>query len=328
MKKLVLTLSVLMIAASIFAAPFNLSGRFEGGYKMVVDKDGNVTWGSQRTAGADARIAALSIADENDLWKLGLRLTASSTTSSSYNWGANLTANLAKAFELDEKYSLSYTIGRNCSTTLTSVYKDSSSTYDDGTGINATYSSLIAFGYEGYNLEFIGDPISKTFGVGANAAIVDGVKLSVGFLKDATNFGSSVGNVISVATDIDVQKLAGLDFSIGASAYADITLKDDDSVATDVLAEVYAGYDKVSGYVEYRYIDEKNGLEVSAGYQVLNNLKLSAAAEITDLENTKDTLTVSAGAVYKLGGLEYHIEPKYAFGSKTFTLPVYVRLNF
>ena len=335
MKKLVLTLTVLALAVTtLVAAPFNLSGRFEGGYALTVDKDGNTTYSSKRDAEGNARIAALSLSDENNLWTLGLRLGKDSVTNGdTYNWGADLTVNLTNVFatkDIKLPVDLSYKIGRNASTTLTSVYKDSNSSYDGGTGIESKYSSKVAIAYNKLvALEVIGDPLTKTIGVGANSTPVDGVKVSAAYLHNAKSaFGvTGINNIISLATDVNVAKLAKLDFDLGVSAYTDILLKKDTDAKIGVLAEVYGGYKAISGYVEYKNFDSVNWMKASVSYKVIDDLTLSAAYTLGDFSKADTTSKISAGAVYKLGGVEYHVEPAYTFKGD-FTLPVYVRLNF
>ncbi len=331
-KNLILALTILLIAAvSLSAAPLNLSGRFEGGYTLDVNKDGDVSFGTKREAKKDARIASLTLGDEAELWSLNLRLYENSTTDNSYNWGGALTVDFTKTLAIQNinlPVTLKYTIGRNASTGITSVYKDSNSTYDGETGLNSKYASKVEVGYDKYiSVDLIGDPTTKTFGIGANSNPIDGVKVAGGFLYDATSDFGAKGNIINFSADVDIAKLAGLDFSLGASAYTDIILVKDADTAFGVYAEVYGGYEAFDAYVEYRNNNKINGMKAEVGYKVIDDLKLSAAYEVTNFEKIDTTSTISAGIVYTLGGIEYHVEPSYTIGG-SFSLPLYVRLNF
>ncbi|MBJ2357698.1 hypothetical protein JF818_14910, partial [Sphaerochaeta sp. S2] len=181
-KKFVLTLAlVLMVAAAVVAAPLEVSGSFEGGYKFTFEDDGDK---KIEKAGDQASIDAVA-AFTGDFWKLSL---AGGAVMFDNDMEATLEVYLDKA--LAEQgvdmgdVSLKYAIGNKKNLKPSDVYGDSNDAVAELEMLGNTYSALVTLGYADLvTVEFGADPTdatNKPIMAGVKVMPVDGVSAAFG----------------------------------------------------------------------------------------------------------------------------------------------------
>lgn len=317
-KKFVLTLAlVLMVAATLVAAPLDVSGDFKAGYKLTFSPNG--------IAALDATEAqANAVTVSGDFWSMEF---GTITFTGGNDDTGNLTVYLDKALAAQGvdmgDISLKYTIG-NMGTAIkpSDVYTDSNDKVVE-LAMAAIYASKVTLGYSDMvTVEFAADPVNTTdkpILLGATFAPVDGVKAAVGY-TNLTADGNK-GGVTGSAT-ADLAALAGLDFGLIVSA---IDVYDFNTTNNALYAEVKGSVEDIAAWVEYQNIAGTSNLKAKATYSGIENTSVYAAVTLTDLSSI--TTLIEGGASYKMGGVTYALDAGYTVNG-SFTLSPSVAVAF
>ena len=338
-KKFVATLAlVLLVVVSLTAAP-TFSGRFRQGYKFTFAEGADPTITAWKTE--EAKLV-MKIADENGLWTVNFKATGN--LDSNDKWSANASVNLGKllgtaGLDLGD-FGIVASIGANTRMTALSAYNDVTGNElyklrNDGKEsiqLAMNYGKLVKF-------NVAGDPTNtgRSLVVSALVAPVDGVSVSVGYAHNATfnNTTYTAKNVIGGAVNVDVAKLAGLDFKLGVSAYDNYALKENNLTRNTFAANVNGGVKEVDGFVEFVMLNEiansttsLYGLNTQVNLNLVKNLGLDVYFNIADLTKVGDTFTVGGDASYKLSGVEFAMNLEYAKATKAFSVTPKVIIVF
>ncbi|MGE4585561.1 MAG: hypothetical protein AB7C91_13000 [Sphaerochaeta sp.] len=336
-KKFVLTLAlVLMVAATLVAAPIELSGYFKTGYTLSLASGAN----SVTTNGAP-QVSLNNLALTGDFWKISFDDMVASGTPISFDGDnqlnkATATIYLDKALAAEGvdlgDMAVTATIGNKTSLGGLSVYSNSrddlsslsmkSGEADSSAfGVQLDKGSLFSV-YAGADIAAF-DTANKAIVLSAKAAPVDGVKAAVAYTNiDAASAKGSVAGSVTV----DVAALAGLDFGLVASAY-DVFLFTPET--NKLYVEVNGSYDKVSAWAEYRIVGKVNDLKVSASYSGIEKVGLSAYVVLGDItKQVAMTTEIGAGANYTMGGVKYALDAAYTTSNKTLALKPTVKISF
>ena len=271
MRRILTIALVALVAASLFAG-VTTKGYVQGAARF------------EKLDGADAVLfvedtdnkAEVSITDENKVW--GTTLTAQDKNFKSKSW-----VDVMKLAQVDTDFNAKLILLTGNKLSTLSAYKNNAdeSNYwrlrndmSNGTGVNAE------IGYGKYVKAQAGFQIWQgtvtkvnredkiSFFTSILVTPIDGVKASAGY--GIYDFDSKKDAFV-VAADVDVAKLAGLDFTFGAGvAYrkADAVPNgkwagNDDGILT---AQVYGDYAGVNAYAEMTFLDAKE-LKLGAAYQ-------------------------------------------------------------
>lgn len=341
-KKFVATLAlVLLVVVSLAAAP-TFSGRFRQGYTFTFAEgaDPAITeWKSE-----EAKLI-IKFADDNGLWTIDLKTTG--PLNSNDKWGANASINLGKLLgaagvDLGD-FGMTASIGANTKMTALSAYNDVTGNEYYKLKNNGKASAQLAMNY-GKLVKFnvAGDPTNagRSVVVSALTEPVEGVSVSVAYARNAwigDNFDSdyTAKNMIGGAVNVDVAKLAGLDFKLGVSAYDNYALKENSVSYNSLAANVNGGVEKVDGFVEFlmnNVISDSSTSNYAMNTQVnlnlVKNLGLDVYFNIANLEKTGDTFSVGGDVSYKLSGVEFAMNMEYAKASKSFAVTPKVIIVF
>ena len=248
MKKILTILLVAILAsATLFAV--DISGRFRAGYTFNFNDGVTVTpWKAK-----EAKFT-IKVSDDAGIWTINLKdwgeidlsedpdKVGVGSLDSNDKFGANLSLNMAallaaNGVEMGD-VSLSVNIGANTRMTALSAYNDVTGDELFKLKNDGKYSTEIAVGYgDLIQTKIAVDPTSAVtkkmpLVISAMTTPVDGVSLSVGYAYNgymytakATPWGKTEGAVdhgVTVATNVNVGTLAGLDFDLGVTAYDNI----------------------------------------------------------------------------------------------------------
>ena len=229
MKKILTILTVALLACStVFAAAVNLSGEFEGGYKFLFsDGEYSATTQDGKTEGK----VTLKFTDDAGIWTVNVKGLA--TLDSGNALKANLSLNLAALMAANGvdlgDVSLALSLGANDKMTALSAYNDVTGDELYKFKNDGLYSTELAVGYgDLIQTKIAVDPkvVGSKFALVASALTkpVDGVAVSVayahnGYFKLSDETEKTPENAASVAADINVGTLAGLDFDLGVTVY-------------------------------------------------------------------------------------------------------------
>ncbi|MDD3423671.1 hypothetical protein [Sphaerochaeta sp.] len=355
-KKFVLTLAlVLMVAASIVAAPIELKGSIKAGYEMTFNPNG-----IKALDATELNVSGLSLT--GDFWKVAVGADYLKFGKDDYNKGT-LTIYLTKALAEQGMdmgdLTVDLAIGNMGTLSGPSVYSDPNGSVGDNNykvRMAGAYSTSVTVGYTDLLSVYFGtSPVDsaktadfaldssvdgkKSVVVGATVAPVTGVKVAVAYANYAQNNFQKVDKDPSAKTDmiatydedgsfggsavVDVAALADLDFTLTASV-ADVYFLGQKK--NNLLAAVSAGFGDIDAYAEYQMFDKTNNLIGKVSYNGIENVGLNAKLTLADLTGTLKT-TIGAGASYAMGGVTYALDGSYEVDG-AFTLKPSVKVSF
>ncbi|HAP56821.1 MAG TPA: hypothetical protein DCR02_03320 [Sphaerochaeta sp.] len=311
-KKFVLTLAlVLMVAASLMAAPVELKGSFKAGYKFTFENPIKIA-GAFNDGSNQVVIDALSVS--TDFWKVSISDAGSFFKDTTGNITLYLDKALAEEGVDMGDVSLSVVLGNKSTMDALSVYSDPDGTYDLAAGklqMTGALSTGVTIGHAKLGSAYIAfDPLNASRNLLASVKVtpVDGISATFGWAKKTA---ASVDGAINGSVKVDVAALADLDMALTASA---IALYDLDDKNVELLAAANTEIEGIGLWAEYTNLTKKNGLGVGASYDVNDKLSVSGSFRATDLAAIKTTYSVSASASYGLfGGATYDLGLGYAY---------------
>ena len=340
MKKILTILTVALLACStVFAAAVNLSGEFEGGYKFLFsDGEYSATTQDGKTEGK----VTLKFTDDAGIWTVNVKGLA--TLDSGNALKANLSLNLAALMAANGvdlgDVSLALSLGANDKMTALSAYNDVTGDELYKFKNNGKYSTELAVGYgDLIQTKIAIDPVTtvtegeeKTpgkFSLVASALTkpVDGVAVSVayahnGYFKLSGGAEKTPENAASVAADINVGTLAGLDFDLGVTVYDNFGWQKDAS-DNAFAAAVYGGVDVVDAFFEFR-MDNVTvaketattlGMKTQVNLNVIENVGLDVYFTIGDFDNVEGSYTVGGDVSYTISGVKFAGKLNYEAGA-------------
>ena len=339
MKKILTIALVAVLAATSVFAGVNFSGGIKTGYALTWNKDGDFAayqYGSDKT---DTNMAELdlAVADENGLWNAtlngGVSLNGDDYISGSLTLDAAkiLSAALNKDLPVSAKLSL---VGPNNNIAGLRAYSNKSGNNYDRlrTGSDSLKTNVVVAYENLVQVQFAVAPklagstaakAENTFVTSALFVPVDGVKASVDY-----GFNSDFGykHAVAGAVNVDIAKLADLDFTIGVAASDKYGAKDSDNFKNIVAVEVYGNVKDISLNAEYALTSAKtdggdttntHGLHLGADFSALvENAKLDAYFGSKDLKNFSDKWYVGGDVGYKLSGITLNLGVEYNKGGQ------------
>ena len=355
MKKILTILLVAILAsATLFAV--DISGRFRTGYVFSFKDGVTVTpWKGNDTDGApgEAKLT-VKISDDAGIWTINLKALNDGSLDSNDKLDANLSLNMAalladNGVDLGD-VSLSLSVGANSKMTALSAYNDVSGDELFKLKSNGSYSTELAVGYgDLIQTKIAVDPTSAVtkempIVVSAMTTPVEGVSVSAGYtyngyiamhqtwwktvqpddwdpskpFEPEDLSAHAVDHGVTVATDVNIGTLAGLDFDLGVTAYDNIGFIAKDTFNT-FAAAVYGGVDVVDAYFEFRMDNTKIadvfGMKSQVNFNVVENLGLDVFFNIGNFEKVGDTFEVGGDVSYTVSGVEFAANLKYAGGA-------------
>ena len=340
MKKILTILTVALLACStVFAAAVNLSGEFEGGYKFLFsDGEYSATTQDGKTEGK----VTLKFTDDAGIWTVNVKGLA--TLDSGNALKANLSLNLAALMAANGvdlgDVSLALSLGANDKMTALSAYNDVTGDELYKFKNNGKYSTELAVGYgDLIQTKIAVDPVTTVttekgkeageFSLVASALTkpVDGVAVSVayahnGYFKLSDETEKTPENAASVAADINVGALAGLDFDLGVTVYDNFGWQKDAS-DNAFAAAVYGGVDVVDAFFEFR-MDNVTvaketattlGMKTQVNLNVIENVGLDVYFAIKDFDNVEGSYTVGGDVSYTISGVKFAGKLNYEAGA-------------
>ena len=328
-KKFVLTLAlVLMVAATLTAAPLEIGGEFSASRKFTFDPN---------TVTPKSLIELKTISVSGDFWKLsidrgylvlGSDLIADGVTFDEMNGKVDIYLDKALAAQgLDMgDITLTLGVGNKKNSNILSVYGDPNDSLDDFgylrmVGVAAMGTTELTVGYTdmltvkaGLNFDS-----AAPFVVSAKVAPVDGVVATVGF-SNSVALGDTKGG-IGGSVKVDVAALAGLDFDLYASAYDYYHIDAKDNF---LFATVGGGYADIAVDAEF-VMTGTNDLKFNASYSGIENVGISAGLDLIDLSDI--AVAVSGAVDYTMGGVKYKLKAAYDDVAK-FSLTPSVTIKF
>ncbi len=356
MKKILTILLVAILAsATLFAV--DISGRFRAGYEFKFKDGVDVTpWKSK-----EAKFT-IKVSDDAGIWTINLKdwgeidlsenpdKVGVGSLDSNDKFGANLSLNMAallaaNGVEMGD-VSLSVNIGANTRMTALSAYNDVTGDELFKLKNDGKYSTEIAVGYgDLIQTKIAVDPTSVVtkkmpLVISAMTTPVEGVSLSVGYAYNGYMYLASitpegwvdskgklttegvVDHGVTVATNVNVGTLAGLDFDLGVTAYDNIGFTGKNTY-NNFAAAVYGGVDVVDAYFEFRMDNTKIadvatnvfGMKTQVNFNVVENLGLDVFFNIGNFEKVGDTFEVGGDVSYTVSGVEFAANLKYAGGA-------------
>ena len=332
MKKILTILTVALLACStVFAAAVNLSGEFEGGYKFLFsDGEYSATTQDGKTEGK----VTLKFTDDAGIWTVNVKGLA--TLDSGNALDANLSLNLAALMAANGvdlgDVSLALSLGANKQMTALSAYNDVTGDELYKFKNDGKYSTELAVGYgDLIQTKIAVDPkvVGSKFALVASALTkpVDGVAVSVayahnGYFKLSDGAEKTPENAASVAADINVGTLAGLDFDLGVTVYDNFGWQKDAS-DNAFAAAVYGGVDVVDAFFEFR-MDNVTvaketattlGMKTQVNLNVIENVGLDVYFAIGDFDNVEGSYTVGGDVSYTISGVKFAGKLNYEAGA-------------
>jgi len=301
-KKFVLTLAlVLMVAASLMAAPLEITGEFSASKPFTFDP----------TAVAPASAVKLSkVSASTDFWKVSI-----DGGFVSLDGGMTGVADIYLDKALAEQgvdmgdMTMTLSVGNKGGSGILSVYADPNDSLGGLSSAGAKpETSEFTIGYNMVTVKagLTFDEANWPVQISAKLAPVDGVTATVGYASyvSATDTKGGIGGSVKV----DVAALADLDFDLAVSVYDKYLIESEDNTLF-VAAE--AGFGDVAADAEF-IMGATNDLIFNASYSGIENVGLSAGLSMTDLSNIDRAVT---GAVdYTMGGVKYKLAAEYDGG--------------
>ena len=332
MKKILTILTVALLACSTVFAALNVSGEFEGGYKFSF-KDGYSATKQDKTA--EGKIT-LKVSDDNGIWTINFKTLNEGKLDSGNKLGSNLSLNMAALLAANGvdlgDVSLALSLGANDRMTALSAYNDVTGDELYKFKNDGKYSAELAVGYgDLIQTKLALDPKvdNGKFAVVASALTkpVDGIAVSAAYahnawftsaLSDDEADENTAKNAVSVATDINVGALAGLDFNLGVTVYDNIGW-DKDSSSNAFAAAVYGGVDVVDAFFEFRMDNTtvakdtitKLGMKTQVNLNIVENLGLDAYFSIKDFDLFDTTYAVGGDVSYTVSGVKFAANLEY-----------------
>ena len=332
MKKILTILTVALLACStVFAAVVNLSGEFEGGYKFLFsDGEYSATTQDGKTEGK----VTLKFTDDAGIWTVNVKGLA--TLDSGNALKANLSLNLAALMAANGvdlgDVSLALSLGANDKMTALSAYNDVTGDELYKFKNDGLYSTELAVGYgDLIQTKIAVDPkvVGSKFALVASALTkpVDGIAVSVayahnGYFKLSDETEKTPENAASVAADINVGALAGLDFDLGVTVYDNFGWQKDAS-DNAFAAAVYGGVDVVDAFFEFR-MDNVTvaketattlGMKTQVNLNIIENVGLDVYFTIGDFDNVEGSYTVGGDVSYTISGVKFAGKLNYEAGA-------------
>ncbi len=322
-----------MLAATSLFAGVNFSGRFRQGYSFVFadGEDASITeWKKE-----EAKLV-MKFSDDNGVWTIDLKNVGA--LNSNDKWAANATIDVKKALAAKDvdmgDFGLKVSIGNNGTMNALSAYDDALT----GAGYYKLYnngkaSTQLAASYKIVNFNLAFDPTTdgKSLVASIKVAPVDGITVAAGYA--CKGYFKNQFNMLGGSVKVDIAKLADLDFSLSFAAYDNFALGDEKY--NSLAANIYGGYDKFEGGVEFvmgSAIADKTtstmGLNALVAFSATDDLSFDAYANIGDLSKVSETLYFGADAGYTLAGVSLNLGAGYDFGGKAFDITPYVVINF
>ena len=265
MRRILTIALVALVAASLFAG-VTTKGYVQGAARF------------EKLDGKDAELfvndtdnkAQVSITDENKVWGTTLNAQNTKTLFKSNTW-----VDVMKLAQVDTDFNAKLILLTGDKLATLSAYKNNADESNywrlrndlaEGTSINAE------IGYGKYVKAQAGFQIwqgtvtkvnredKTSFVTSILVTPIDGVKASAGYL--IYDFDSKKDAFV-VAGDVDVAKLAGLDFTFGAGVAFRKYDVNDDGILT---GQIYGEYAGVNAYAEMTFLDAKE-LKLGAAYQ-------------------------------------------------------------
>ena len=341
MKKILTILLVAILAsATLFAV--DISGRFRAGYTFNFNDGVTVTpWKAK-----EAKLT-FKVSDDAGIWTINIKDFQDSLDSND-KLAANLSLNMAalladNGVDLGD-VSLSVSIGANSRMTALSAYNDVTGDELYKLKNDGEYSTEIAVGYgDLIQTKIAVDPTSDVtkkmpLVISAMTTPVEGVSLSVGYAYNgymytakATPWVDSKGEPttegvvdhgVTVATNVNVGTLAGLDFDLGVTAYDNIGFTGKDTY-NNFAAAVYGGVDVVDAYFEFRMDNTKIadvatnvfGMKTQVNFNVVENLGLDVYLSASDFSDFGNSFAVGGDVSYTISGVEFAANMEYGAGA-------------
>ena len=327
-KKFVLTLAlVLIVAATVVAAPVELSGEFKAGYTFGFDP---LSITEKMLDGDYADAAEISVT--GDFWSVtfdALAFTGDSDNAAT----AKIFLDKALAEQGMDMGEVTVTLGIGSKGSLkpADVYTDSNDAVSELKMLATGNSFDVTIGYGSMVSAYVGadptDTTNKPFVLGVTTTPVDGVKAGFGY----TNYAEVVdlplvtSAGITGSVTVDVAALAGLDFGLSLSAIDIYHLErsDNATAVNNLYTELNASYEDVAAWVEYQLLDGTSNLIAKASYSGIENVGVYGKLTLADLSSI--TTTIGAGASYTMGGVKYALDASYVVdGAFTLTPSVYI----
>ena len=334
MKKILTILLVAILAsATLFAV--DISGRFRAGYTFKFN-DG-VKIDPWKTSEAKFTI---KVSDDAGIWTINFKDWGEGADvgalDSDDKFSANLSLDLAALLAANEvdlgDVSLGLNIGANTKMTALSAYNDVTGDELYKFKNDGKYSTELAVGYgDLIQTKIAVDPkvVGSKFALVASALTkpVDGVAVSVayahnGYFKLSDGAEKTPENAASVAADINVGTLAGLDFDLGVTVYDNFGWKKDAS-DNAFAAAVYGGVDVVDAFFEFR-MDNVTvaketattlGMKTQVNLNVIENVGLDVYFAIEDFDNVEGSYTVGGDVSYTISGVKFAGKLNYEAGA-------------
>ena len=126
-------------------------------------------------------------------------------------------------------------------------------------------------------------------------------------------------NGVSVATDINVGTIAGLDFDLGVTVYDNFGWEKEASLNA-LAAAVYGGVDFVDAFFELRMqnltankeTDTTLGMKTQVNFNVVENLGLDVYFSIGSFDAVEDSYAVGGDVSYTVSGVKFAANLDYA----------------
>ena len=328
MKKILTILTVALLACSTVFAAVNLSGEFEAGYKFSFKDE----FKADPQDNAEGKVT-VKVSDDAGIWTVNVK--ALDSLDSSNKLKANLSLNLAALMAANGvdlgDVSLALSLGANEKMTALSAYNDVTGDELYKFKNDGKYSTELAVGYgDLIQTKIAVDPkVGGKFAVVASALTkpVDGIAVSAAYahnawftsaLSDDEADENTAKNAVSVATDINVGALAGLDFNLGVTVYDNIGW-DKDSSSNAFAAAVYGGVDVVDAFFEFRMDNTtmakdtitKLGMKTQVNLNIVENLGLDAYFSIKDFDLFDTTYAVGGDVSYTVSGVKFAANLEY-----------------
>ena len=364
-KAIVLGAAMLLAGAAAFAADVKFSGKFRAGYTFTFE-DGDMVSTPKYFDFANKKYEGrlnFVVSDADGLWSLSIK-SLSGSLDSNDKLATKATVNVGKALEkngLDlNGFGLKFAVGNMKNNALLKAY-------DNASGDDRDAFKLFASGDKGYITSFTAsydkltfqvdvDPVSngeKAAGYAFSAKYADndlGFAVAAGYAHNNAAFTDDgdndckdgfklseqkLDNGFVVSGNVDIAKLAGLDFKLGAGAVFGYVTEEDVGKGMRVAADLSGGIDAIDGWIEYQYdvVDPDNADKLSNHYLKANanfnffadkGIGLDAYCGASDLENASDYWFFGGDIGYKLGGAAYNLNVEVANNAATDNVKVAV----
>lgn len=341
MKKTIVLLAIgILVTGTAFAEP-TFSGNF-GIHYLWNFEDGFSTEGVD--GGSEA--AELNLKLATDYVDLALRGVAAN--GGDVDATADVKVNKVLESLVDLPFALTAHVG-NQALAAKSVYTDPTGDISDNywfaSSDGATRDNLpFAFTADYQDLVSVyagADVISKDLGAAVVVKPVDGVSASLSYIENAKSFSgdtsSSYAQGMLASATADIAALAALDFNLALSGYGRFYLGDE-TVPTGApsLADPNAyrvaltgGKDAISAYAEYTNEAKVNNAYVGLGYDLTDDVNVSAGLAFEDLSDT--AVGGNVKVAYSVAGFDTYL--KYAYdgaqtGAKASTLSTGMNFSF